>query len=59
MDHPRYPEWGSFQWGSATNPDGTGPAVYVFEDNDVPNIGNNGVPEITAKFRSSFGPEPQ
>ena len=45
-------------WGPGTNPDGTGPAVHVFSNNDVPNIRSTGAPEMT-KFRSSFDPEPQ
>ena len=58
MDDPRYPEWGDFQWGSSTNADGTGPAVYLFSYDDVPNIRNNGAPELRTEFRSSFDPEP-
>ena len=57
-DDPRDLEWGGFQFGSAANADGSGPAVYVFSNNDVPNIRNNGEPELTTKFRSSFDPEP-
>ena len=48
----------NFLWGSATETDGKGPTVYVFSDNDV-HIRNNGAPEITTRFRSSFDPEPQ
>ena len=59
MDGPRDPEEeGSFQWVPGTNADGTGPAVYVFSTDDVPNTRNTGAPELT-KFRSSFNPEPQ
>ena len=54
-----YPlDWGGFQWGPGTNADGSGPAVYLFLTDDVPNIRNNGALEITTKFRSSFDPEP-
>ena len=56
---PRGPEERiSFQ-GSDTNAHGSGPAVYLFSTNDLPNIRNTGAPELTTKFRSSFDPEPQ
>ena len=58
MDDPRYPELGIIKWGSPTNADGSGPAVYALSDNDVPNIRNGGAPELTTKFCSSFDPEP-
>ena len=59
MDGPRDPEEeGSFQWGSDTKSDEMGPTVYVFSNNDVPNIRNTGVPERTTRFRSSFDPDP-
>ena len=58
MDGPRDLEDGGFQWGSATNDDGSGPAVYVFSNNDVPNIRDTGTSELTTKCRSSFDPEP-
>ena len=56
MDDPRDLEWGGLQWGSATNADGSGPAVYLFSDNV--HIRNNGAPELTTKLRSSFDPGP-
>ena len=58
MDDPNPLDWGSFQWGPGTNADGSGPTVYLFSENDVPNIRDNGAPELTTKFRSSFDPEP-
>ena len=58
MDDPNPLDWGSFQWGPGTNADGSGPAVYLFSDNSVPNIRNNGAPELTTNLRSSFDPEP-
>ena len=56
MDDPYPLDWGSFQWGPGTNADGSGPAVYVFSENV--HIRNNGAPELTTEFRSSFDPEP-
>ena len=58
MDDHRYPDWGGFQWGPGTNADGSGPAVYLFSTDEVPNIRNNGAPELTTEFRSSLDPEP-
>ena len=58
MDDPNPLDWGGFQWGPGTNADGSGPTVYLFSDNDVPNIRNNGAPEPKMEFRSSFDPEP-
>jgi len=33
--------------------------VYVFTNNEAPNIRNSGVLELTTTLRSSFNPEPQ
>ena len=53
MDDPRGLDWGSFQLGPGTHPD-----VYAFSTAEVRNIRNNGAPELTTKFRSSFDPGP-
>ena len=60
VDRPReYVPGCTFQWDSRTHAEATNPTVYVFTDNDAPNIRNSGVPELTTTLRSSFDPEPQ
>ena len=50
----------AFTWDSHTHSDATNPTVYVFTNNNVLNLQNSGVPELTmARFRPSFDPEPQ
>ena len=60
MDEPRdYEDACTFQWDSRTHAEATNPTVYVFTDNDDPNIWNSGVPELTTTLWTSFDPEPQ
>ena len=46
------------QWQSQTHLEATYPTVYVFTNNDAPNIQKSGVPGLTMKLRASFRPEP-
>ena len=51
---------GNFEWGSHVDAAGTGnPTVYAFTDNNTPNTGNPGAPELMTKFRTSFQPQPE
>ena len=49
----------TFGCDSGTGDKGFGPTVYVFANNDIPNVRNSGSREITTILRTSFDPVPQ
>ena len=49
----------TFECDSGTHAEGMDPTVYVFTNNDIPNVQNLGSREITAIVRTSLGPHPQ
>ena len=59
VDGPEDPGYEcTFEWDSGTDDEGIAPTVYVFTNNDIPNVRNSGSREITAIVRSSFDPVP-
>ena len=60
VDGPYYPGYEcTFECDSGTDAEGMAPTVYVFTNNDIPNIRNSGSRELTATARTSFDPDPQ
>ena len=49
----------TFEADSGTDAEGVDPLVYVFTNNDIPNVRNSGSRELTAIVRTSFDPVPQ
>ena len=49
----------TFEWDSGTDGEGMAPTVYVFTNNEIPNVRNSGSRELTAILRTSFDPDPQ
>ena len=59
IDGPRDPgEACTFGWGSNTDVEMINPSVYLFSNDDIPNIRNSGARELTMILRTSFDSEP-
>ena len=60
VDGPSDPEYEcTFEWDSGTDDEEMDPTVYVFTNNDIPNVRNSGSRELTTIVRTSFDPVPQ